>query len=195
MILGLTGFSGAGKSTVAEIFKEHGFYHLDCDRLVHEEVYHDPEVLAALAQVFGDDLIQNGELNRPALRHRTMGDPKALKTLNDTVMPFILLHIRRTLDAHRNEPVILDAPLLFESGLHEECDKVLSVIADPEEALHRIIERDHLTAEEAQKRLSSQHPAEYYTEKSDYVLVNDQGLAALTKQTVALLNQIYDPAL
>lgn len=195
MILGLTGFSGAGKSTVAAIFKEHGFYHLDCDRLVHEEVYHDPEVLTALAQAFGEDLIQDGELDRPALRRRTMGDPLALKTLNDTVMPFILLHIQRTLDAHRSEPVILDAPLLFESGLHEKCDKILSVIANPEEALRRIMERDRLTAEEAQKRLSSQHPAEYYTEKSDYVLINDQGLAALTEQATELLNQLHDPAL
>ncbi len=195
MILGLTGFSGAGKSTVAAIFKQHGFYHLDCDQLVHEEVYHDPEVLSALANAFGEDLLCEGTLDRPALRRRTMGNPAALKKLNDTVMPFILLHIERKLHSHKAEPIILDAPLLFESGLDQKCDKVLSVIADPEEALQRIMERDGLSRTDAEKRLSSQHPAAYYIEKSDYVLENNRGLAALTEQTTALLQELYDPAL
>ena len=193
MILGLTGFSGAGKSTVAAIFKENGFYHLDCDRLVHEEVYHDSEVLSAIADAFGAELIREGELDRPALRQRTMGNPDALKKLNDTVMPFILLHIERTLKAHQNQPIILDAPLLFESGLDQKCDQVLSVIANPKEALHRIMERDHLSMEDAQKRLSSQHPAEYYIQKSDYVLTNDGELSLLKEQTLALLHRIHDP--
>lgn len=195
MILGLTGFSGAGKSTVAAIFKEHGFYHLDCDRLVHEEVYHDPKVLSAVAAAFGDDLLCEGTLNRPALRERTMGNPDALKKLNDTVMPFILQHIERKLEKHKEKPIILDAPLLFESGLEQKCDKVLSVIADREEALHRIIERDGLTRSEAEKRLSSQPPAEFYIQKSDYVLENNRGLSALSEQARTLLQELYDPAL
>ncbi len=195
MILGLTGFSGAGKSTVAAIFKEHGFYHLDCDQLVHDEVYHDPAVLSAIAEVFGADLIQEGVLDRPALRQRTMGNPDALKKLNDTVMPFILDHIQRTLDAHSEESVILDAPLLFESGLHHKCDKVLSVISDPANALLRIMDRDGLSKTDAEKRLSSQHPASYYTEKSDYILINNEGIQALTTQALELLHKINDQAL
>ncbi|MBR6793949.1 MAG: dephospho-CoA kinase [Clostridia bacterium] len=195
MILGLTGFSGAGKSTVATIFKEHGFYHLDCDRLVHEEVYRDPEVLSAIAAAFGADLLCEGTLNRPALRARTMGKPEALKKLNDTVMPFILQHIERKLEKHKAEPIILDAPLLFESGLDRKCDKVLSVITDREEALHRIMERDGLSRTDAEKRLSSQPPAEFYIKKSDYVLENNQGLHTLSKQALELLQELYDPAL
>ncbi len=195
MILGLTGFSGAGKSTVAAILKENGFYHLDCDRLVHEEVYQDARVLSALADVFGEEVVQDGTLNRPLLRQKTMGNPKALSALNETVMPFILTHIRQKLKEHKNEPIVLDAPLLFESGLDRDCDKILSVITAPTEALHRIMDRDHLTEEEAEKRLSSQHPADYYIQKSDYVLINDGDLSVLTKKTAALLNTIYDPAL
>ena len=195
MILGLTGFSGAGKSTVAAIFREHGFYHLDCDRLVHDEVYHDPTVLSAIADTFGQDVLHEGILDRPALRQRTMGDPAALKKLNETVMPFILMHIECKLEAHKQQPIILDAPLLFESGLDQKCDKVLSVIADPEEALQRIMERDGLSRSDAEKRLSSQHPAEFYIRKSDYILENNQGLAALTAQAMALLQELYDPAL
>ncbi len=195
MILGLTGFSGAGKSTVAAIFKEHGFYHLDCDQLVHDEVYHDPIVLAAITEVFGADLLKDGVLDRPALRRRTMGDSTALKKLNDTVMPHILAHIDAILDTHRNEPVILDAPLLFESGLYKKCDKVLSIIADPAKAMERIMKRDGLTRLEAEKRLASQHPAEYYTEKSDYVLINNEGIQFLAEQVLELLQNIHDQAL
>ena len=86
MILGLTGFSGAGKSTVAALLKENGFYHLDCDALVHNEVYRASEVLAAIEEAF-PGVVCEGKLDRPALRSRTMGDPAMLKKLNDTVMP------------------------------------------------------------------------------------------------------------
>ena len=195
MILGLTGFSGAGKSTVAAIFKENGFYHLDCDRLVHEEVYRDPAVLNALSAAFGEEVLQDGLLNRPVLRQKTMGNPEALKKLNETVMPFILQHIEDTLEAHADQPIILDAPLLFESGLDQRCDKILSVIADKQEALQRIMERDGLSRCDAEKRLSSQHPATFYTQRSNYVLENNRGLSDLEKKTRALLQALYDPAL
>lgn len=194
MILGLTGFSGAGKSTVAALLKENGFYHLDCDQLVHEEIYQDPQVLSTLTETFGPQVVQDGRLNRPALRQKTMGDPEALKRLNDTVMPFILARIRQILGDRKDQPIVLDAPLLFESGLDRDCDKVLSVITSPKEALHRIMDRDHLTEEDAEKRLSSQHPADYYIQKSDYVLVNDGDLTVLAEKTAALLNALYDPA-
>lgn len=190
MILGLTGFSGAGKSTVAELLKEHGFYHIDCDRLVHNEVYRDPIVLNALIAAFGSAVVKDGALDRLALRKCTMGNPAALQKLNQTVMPFIKDHINKTLRAHSGENIILDAPLLFESGLDRQCDKVLSVVAEPKVALDRIVQRDGLTPEEAKKRLASQHAAEYYTAKSDYILRNDNGITALKKQTLELLQQI-----
>lgn len=191
MILGLTGFSGAGKSTVAAIFKEQGFYHLDCDHIVHNEVYEDPAVLRALAQAFGTGILCNGALDRPTLRGYTMGNPEALKKLNQTVMPFILAAIQQKLDSHRDEDIVLDAPLLFESGLHLKCDKVLSVIADPKDAAERIIERDHLQPEEAKRRLSSQHPAAYYTEKSDYVIMNHGELSLLRERTLDLIRTLH----
>ena len=195
MILGLTGFSGSGKSTVAEIFKEQGFYHLDCDRLVHEVVYKDPAVLRASAKEFGEDLLLHSELNRPLLRARTIGNPEALQRLNQTVMPFILATIEKVLQKQKGSPIILDAPLLFESGLNRRCDRVLSVIADREAAEERIILRDHLRPEEAQKRLSSQHSAQFYTQKSDYCIYNNGDLAALREQALKLIDTIYEEAL
>ncbi len=190
MVLGLTGFSGAGKSTVAQIFKQHGFYHLDCDNIVHERVYRDPMVLKALTEEFGKEIISDGVLNRSVLRNYTMGDPKALQRLNDLVMPHILSAIQADLTEHRGSHIILDAPLLFESGLDKKCDCVLSVIANPKAATERIILRDHLRPSEASKRLSSQHPAEFYTDKSDYILQNDGDLTTLQQDTLNLIQSI-----
>ncbi len=190
MVLGLTGFSGAGKSTVAQIFKQHGFYHLDCDFIVHERVYHDPSVLNALSEEFGKEIISDGALNRSVLRKYTMGNPETLERLNRLVMPHILSAIHVDLLEHKDQHIILDAPLLFESGLEQKCDYVLSVIADPKEAAERIIQRDHLLPKEAEKRLSSQHPAEYYTSKSDYILHNNGDLNALHQETIHLIKII-----
>ncbi|MBR2013770.1 MAG: dephospho-CoA kinase [Clostridia bacterium] len=190
MILGLTGFSGAGKSTVAQIFKEHGFYHLDCDNIVHERVYRDPTVLNVLAEEFGKEIIADGALNRPILRKYTMGKPEALDRLNRLVMPFILSAIHADLAAHKDQHIVLDAPLLFESGLDQKCDCVLSVVADPKAAAERIILRDHLQPTDAEKRLSSQHSAEYYIEKSDYILQNNGDLNTLHQETIHLIKII-----
>lgn len=193
MILGLTGFSGSGKSTVAQLLVQKGFYHLDCDRVVHNEVYRDPAVLRALEQAFGP-VTENGVLNRAVLRSRTVGDPAAMKKLNETVMPFIMQTLLHKLELHRGEPIIVDAPLLFESGLDRHCQKVLSVIAAPEIALTRIMERDSLSREDAEKRLRSMHPAAYYIEKSDYIIDNSSELSALEQAVEELITKLHDQA-
>lgn len=194
MILGLTGFSGAGKSTVAALLKEQGFYHLDCDWVVHNEVYQDPAVLDALEAVF-PGVLKDGALDRPALRNCTMGNPDALKKLNDTVMPFILARIQSKLKKHRDSDIILDAPLLFESGLDRQCDKVLSVVSNRDTALQRITLRDGLSPADAEKRLSSQKPASFYTERSHYIIHNDQGLRELESKTLEILKELYGQTL
>lgn len=194
LLIGLTGFSGSGKSTVAAIFKEQGFSVIDCDQLVHEEVYRDPAVLKALAEVFGADILENGRLNRTVLRSRTLGNAAATIRLNETVMPFILLHIYqkiRETDGH----ILLDAPLLFESGLSKDCDRVVSIVSDRETALQRIMQRDGITRQDAENRLARQHPASFYAKQSDYVLHNDNDLSDLQQQTRALIQKIYDETL
>ncbi len=195
LILGLTGFSGAGKSTVAAILKENGFYHLDCDAIVHHQVYRDPNVLQAIAGAFGAQVLDEKGLNRPALRQCTMGNPEALKKLNAIVMPFILDAIEKELQNCGFDRITIDAPLLFESGLDQRCDKILSVISDPQAAMERIIARDHLTKQEAEKRLTSQHNADFYIDKSHYIIKNNGDLNDLHRQVIELLRDIYEETL
>ncbi len=192
MILGLTGFSGTGKSTVASLLSTRGFYVLDCDKLVHEQVYQDPAVIAAMRHAFGEQVLENGKLNRKALRASTLGDRKETQKLNDTMMPYILRHIEAEIRRHAGEPIVLDAPLLFESGLNQRCDRVVSVISSRENAIKRIMERDGLTEEEAKRRLASQHPASYYTAQSDYVIQNDEGFFEVEAKTLKIIDEIHE---
>ncbi len=195
MIIGLTGFSGAGKSTVAEIFAERGFAVLDCDRIVHTQVYYDPAVLTAIADAFGPDCIQNNTVDRAKLREKTMGNPANTQRLNNTVLPFIVTHIRKLIQETQPQPILLDAPLLFESGLDRDCDQTIAVIADPARSQERIIHRDHLTQEQAEQRLASQHDSHYYTQKCTHILMNNGGIDDLRRHTESLIETIYGQTL
>ncbi len=192
MIIGLTGFSGSGKTTVSQVFAEQGFFVVDCDRIVHEEVYQKPKVLDAIAAAFGQECIEEGKLNRTVLRSKTMGNPQETMRLNQTVLPLIAEHIQSILEQNTHRPILLDAPTLFESGLQAQCHKILCVITSPDVAVKRIMERDHLSEEDAKKRLSSQHPASFYTERSDFTILNDGDLDHLRAQTKKIIEVLHE---
>lgn len=191
MIIGLTGFSGSGKTTVSEIFAKHGYFILDCDKIVHDEVYKKPTVLSAIAKAFGDECIRDGALDRAVLRRKTMGNSAATDLLNRTVLPLIAEHIIYILKENYHRNILLDAPTLFESGLQDQCKKIICVVTSPEIARKRIMERDGLSAQDAQRRLSSQHPASYYTERSDFTIINDSDLAHLRDQAEKIIEALH----
>lgn len=191
MIIGLTGFSGSGKTTVSQIFAEQGYFVVDCDRIVHEEVYRKPKVLDAIAAAFGQECVEDGKLNRAVLRSKTMGNSQETMRLNQTVLPLIAEHIQAILEQNAHRRILLDAPTLFESGLQEQCHKILCVITSPQVALKRIMERDHLSEEDAKKRLASQHPASYYTERSDFTIINDGEIDNLRDQAKKILEVLH----
>lgn len=191
MIIGLTGFSGCGKTTVSQIFADAGYYVIDCDQIVHKEVYQKKKVLDAIAEAFGQDCIEDGKLNRAVLRGKTMGNPKETLRLNQTVLPLIVEHIECILEENRHRNILLDAPTLFESGLQERCHKIICVVAPAEVAIRRIMARDHLSEDEAKKRLSSQKSASYYTEKCDFSILNDKDLDHLKAQGKKILEVIH----
>ncbi len=195
MIIGLTGFSGAGKTTVSAVFAQNGFSILDCDKIVHDEVYYDPTVLEAIAKTFGRECIQKGTIDRAVLRNKTLGDRQMTQLLNKTVLPFIIAHIRKWIKEHSTGHILLDAPLLFESGLDQDCDKTVAVISDPALSKERIIRRDHITPEQAEQRLFSQHDADYYIRKCDYILQNNEGIDDLRQKAEELIGAIYDQTL
>ncbi len=177
-ILGLCGGSGSGKGLASESFFSRGIPTLDTDALYHSMIEGDSECSRELISAFGDSVKgQNGGINRIALREAVFDQKgEKLKMLDEISHRHILAECRRWIEEKKKEScvaVVIDAPLLFESGFDSECDLIISVIAPTEERIKRIIERDHLTEKEAKARIKSQKSDEFLKANSDYVIYND----------------------
>ena len=188
MIVGLTGHSGSGKTTVAGIFSQLGFYHVDCDRLVHTSVYADPLVHSALARGFGAGVVKDGSIDRRVLASIIFSDEQKYACLMQTLTPFIRAAVLDEIKKHSDGNVLVDAPALFEYGLETTCDITMSVISD--NAISRIIDRDGISEEEAKKRLAHQKSHDFYIKNSDYVIKNNGSLDDLKTQTTKIYEQI-----
>lgn len=180
--IGLTGPTGAGKSEVARVLVQMGCVIVDADRTARE-VTAEPECLQALAEAFGADVLwADGTLNRKMLARRAFASREQEKRLNAITHPRIIARMKQAakqgLDAGA-PAVVLDAPLLYESGLDQLCGTVIAVIAPPELRLGRICTRDGISEEEARMRMSVQQPDAFYTERAQQVFRNEGSPDAL----------------
>ena len=189
-LIGLTGQSGAGKSTAAELFEENGMTVINADALVAEIHESSPACLKSVAASFGADIINpDGTLNRKLLARRAFESKENTALLGAIVHPFVIaetLKILKTLSG----TVVFDAPQLFESNMDAVCDVIVSVTADEGVRAGRIIERDGLTREQARERISAQHSEEFFRSHSDYILENNGNIARFKAQTSALIEKI-----
>ncbi|MBQ3489234.1 MAG: dephospho-CoA kinase [Clostridia bacterium] len=192
MLIGLTGMSGAGKSTVAVWFEKRGFRLIDCDALVHS-LYEDRQYAMLVENAFGKDYIRNGSVDRKKLGALVFSDSNALKKLNETVSPFIMTAVTACIETARKQDIatVLDAPLLFEYGLEKFCDLVIGVTADIEIAVSRLSVRDGRSESEIRSRLASQHNAAFFRESCDYVLENNGDLQMLAQNFEDMMEKIY----
>ena len=177
MIIGITGQTGAGKSTVCELLEKRGYYHLDADEVAHEVVENDADVLAALSECFGKDIIKKDvTLSRPKLAARAFKNKETAEKLDGICYPAVIKEIKKIIrqkSKQKYEGVLIDAIGLFESGAHKLCDFTVFVTADREKRLERIIARDGIAKEAAQKRINAQKDDAYYKQKADYTVKNN----------------------
>jgi dephospho-CoA kinase len=192
MLIGLTGMSGAGKSTVAAWFEKRGFRLIDCDALVHA-LYEDRQYAILVEEAFGKEYIQNGSVDRKRLGALVFSDKNALKKLNETVSPFIMNAVTSRIQAAKQEDIatVLDAPLLFEYGLEKFCDITIGVTTDVETAVKRLSERDRRSEAEIRSRLASQHNIAFFREHCDYILENNGDLPTLARNFEDMMEKIY----
>ncbi len=185
-VVGLTGQTGAGKSTVSAYFAKAHYVVIDCDRLARTAVEKGAPALAAIAEEFGSQVLHSdGSLNRAALGRLVFSDKQALKRLNEIELPYIVELIQAKLSLAAEEGarfVLLDAPTLFESGADRLCDTVVCVTAEESVRLARIKARDGITDEDAKNRLNAQQPEEFYLQKSAYRIVNNGSEEALRQE-------------
>ncbi|MDF2568126.1 MAG: dephospho-CoA kinase [Oscillospiraceae bacterium] len=194
VIIGLTGQSGSGKSTVSDVFKSKGFQVVDADMVARELVSPQSGCLQEIEKNFGNDILnEDRSLNRKKLGDIVFNNKKKLILLNSIMYPAIIEEINRRIARFCSEGakfIVLDAPTLFESGADAICDVIISVIAPEEMRVKRIINRDKITQEQARSRLSSQHHDDFYKSRSDYIITNDGEITAVEKQTKRIINQI-----
>ncbi|MBR3755041.1 MAG: dephospho-CoA kinase [Clostridia bacterium] len=177
MIIGLTGATGSGKSTVAKrLCEKYGIAHIDCDAIAREITSANSPVLAQLAAVFGEDIIlDDGSLDRAALAARAFSSKEATKRLNGIMHPIIISKALAKVNAFTQEgktAVLLDAAAIFESKIDKLCAFTAVVSAPAETRLDRIMYRDSITREKALSRMGAQLSDEEYAKNADVVLFN-----------------------
>jgi dephospho-CoA kinase len=193
-IIGLTGQSGAGKTTVCGIFREMGFAVIVADELSREVTKAGSPCLSELAEVFGSEIIRgNGELDRRRLADITFGDKVQLKRLGVIIYPYInevfLREINRLSEAGETY-IIYDAPTLFESRADGLCDLIISVTATEAHRAERVKRRDNITDEEIKKRFESQHSEQYFIKKADFYIKNNKTEEELVEKAREVADKI-----
>lgn len=189
-VIGLTGLTGAGKTTVLEVLADHGATVLDCDRLWYEMVERDPAIRHDLEAAFGQVFLPGGALDRHKLGTLVFEDPAKLQQLNAIVFHYMIIEVRRRLTVARNAGIRLfavDAVNLLESGLGELCDVTVAVLAPESKRLSRIMSRDGIGKEQALRRIRAQKPEEYYRTHAGLLLENSGSRRELIRQTESLL--------
>lgn len=187
-ILGLTGPSGSGKSNFCEYLINCGFVCIDADSISRQILKPGSTCLLQLKSAFGDDISdKNGFADRKLLAQIAFSSSKNTELLNNITHPWILFESLKIIKGHLDNGeklIVFDAPLLFESNMDIFCDMTASVIADRQLRLERIIKRDNISTELAEKRFNAQHDDKYYISKSDFV-IDGAGNNQYLKKTAA----------
>lgn len=177
-IYGLTGQTGAGKTTVSLELQKRGWCVIDCDIAAREIVKKGSPVIDELKEAFGEDIVlPDGELDRKALAKKAFSTKENERLLNKITHPAITRLVRKNIIDNKDNytAFAVDAALLFESELYAYCKKTIVVTADEDVRLRRIIERDSISREDAILRINAQPNEQYYLSKADIVVRNNGG--------------------
>lgn len=172
-VIGITGPTGAGKTTALHVLRELGAEVIDADTVYHALLRENGGLKSALVSAFGERILNGvGEVDRKALAREAY--PNRLPELNAVTHPFVVEEVDRRIAAARQEgrSVAIDAIALIESGLAQRCDAVVAVLAPRELRLRRIMARDGIDEEYARRRVLAQQGDDFFRDNSDHTLEN-----------------------
>ncbi|KAI4457236.1 dephospho-coa kinase-related [Holotrichia oblita] len=187
-IIGLTGVVRlfcicSGKSGVGRRLSELGAYHIDCDKVAHFVYEPGKPAYDKIVEAFGKGVVaENGEINRKEIGAIVFKDSKQLEKLNSIVWPAIVEEIQERIKKCKAEVVVLEAAVLLGAGWSKYCHEVWTTVIPPDIALHRLQERNKLSAEEAKSRLASQIDNKKYIEAANVVFYSYWGAEITQKQ-------------
>lgn len=192
-IIGITGNSGSGKSYVSEFIKKYYLEQnikaeiIDADQVAKSMQNSESEYMRAIVREFGEDILEEGKLNRKKLAKIVFSNNQEKEKLDRITQKYVVANIKEQIKSYREQGmviIVIDVPLLFESGLNQECTITVGVIAPKEKKLERICKRDNITIEEAELRLNSQPNDEYYRNNCDYIIENNTIENEITQKAI-----------
>ncbi len=193
-IIGLTGGIGTGKSEAAKFLASLGAVHLDADAISHELTEPGGEALEPIRAEFGEDVFrEDGTLDRRALANITFSDPARKRALEAILHPRIQRDIMRGIDRAAEEGakvVILDVPLLFETGMDALCDETWVLSADPETQVARVMMRDRVERELVEARIQNQMPAEEKEKLATQVIPTERPMEKTQAELASMYQQV-----
>lgn len=188
-IIGVTGMSGSGKSTVCRELGKYCNTVIDCD-VIAREIAGKRAFLEELKQRFGENVLNSdGTLNRVETARIIFSDNDKRALYNRIIFPYIVYEVIDRIKAAEGA-VLLDAPTLFEAALDMVCTKIVSVTADYQLCAERISQRDEISFESAKARLLSQHSADFFKRNSNYSIENNSSYEELMKQVYSIMEEI-----
>ena len=188
MIIGITGGTGCGKTTLLNLIGEKGGLILDCDAVYHNLLRTDASLLAAIEHRF-PGVVEEGGLNRKKLGAIVFADEKPLLDLNSITHAAVKREVLRQLES-APDLVAIDAIGLFEGGLAELCHVTVAIAAPVESRIRRLMARDNISEEYARSRIAAQHDESWFRQRCGYVLENNGSLDAFATKCVAFLSDI-----
>ena len=176
-IIGITGSSGSGKTTVAKILSEElKAKTINADEIVRQMQIEGTKYYEEIVRAFGAIILEkNGDLNRKKLAEIIFQDESKKEKIDNITYEYVVEEIKVKLKEIKEKYIIIDAPLLIESKLNEICDIVIAVVSDKEDQIKRICKRDDIEEKNAKMRIQAQKDNEFYKTNADYIVENNGG--------------------
>ena len=184
-IIGVTGSSGAGKTKVCEyLANQYKCEIIDADKVAKQLSKKGSIYVNKIIDHFGEDIVyKNGALNRKKLANIIYRDNEKREKLNQCTFEYIVQEIKEKIShVTDKQMIVIDAPLLYESGLDSICDTVIAVLGNKQEQIERICVRDGISEEEAESRIAIQNDNDFFKENADIIIDNTGTIEQLKEQ-------------
>lgn len=193
-IIGLTGGIGCGKSEAAKFLADLGAVHLDADEISRALTCENGEALPLIRQTFGDEVFTpDGQFDRRAMAAIIFENPSARRQLEGILHPMVQRNILRQMDQAQQQGadvIVLDVPLLFETGMDALCDECWTLYVDRKVQILRVMDRDHLSREQAEARIDSQMSTEERNARATRAIDTDRSIERTRSELQSLYNGV-----
>lgn len=193
VVVGLTGGIAAGKSTLRKELEKIGFIAIDADQIAREIVEPETEGLQAIKRNFGEDYLIDGKLNRSKLGELVFADSNQLAKLNSILHPLIKKELRKKIEVLKfngETKILLEVPLLFETGIESLCDYTITLEIERKTQIERLQQRNGFSRKHAIDRIESQSSPDFRKSKADLVIENAENVESSKQQVIKYFEKI-----